>query len=384
MNTYPYAKIYLRLLLVAAILVMLAGSLSALAYFGNIMANIRHYKANDTLVVDTKNLADELDAASEIVRSFIRRDKPFDFEAKLRKQKIEISETARFGGKQVERLESYLAMARAGSDELKAELLKGFQAAIDHLRASAQSALNQVEPSNTTALPASKSRETAAQAQVRAQVYPHLYDQEALAEIQLEELASVVSFLRNDVRMYGLSGTAVASGASAADELQTLTKLVSDEIRKYEQEQRDLTARHSNETTLPTTAPIAAPVTPSTKAISLGRFLAHLSVCEKLAKGKITRGWIIDRELKKTGDSISNFRFQQRERLAILRSQNLTAAGMGAGAILAAILVALLLLIVRDFLSALVDTAMNTGATAETLEKIRRGEPPSASPPGEV
>ncbi len=185
MKKYSYAKIYLRLLLIVAISVLLLGFGVASTYLVEMAGNIQSYRAtkSDALVIDTVNLAEELDAASGIVRSFTRRAERFDFETKLSRQKIEIGERARFKGKQVDVLESYLGIAREGRTELKAELLKGFQAAIDQLKASAEASLNQVEPTTTAStlstVPAvSKTSEAGA----RAQTYPHLYSQEALSE----------------------------------------------------------------------------------------------------------------------------------------------------------------------------------------------------------
>lgn len=371
MKKYSYAKIYLKLLLVVTVLVLLAGFGVAFLYFLEVTGNITKYRAikNEPLVMDTKNLANELNAASEIVRSFTRRVQRFEFETKLSKQKIEISETARLRGRQIDKLESYIGVAREGAVELKAELLKGFQGAIDQLRASAQSALNQVEPTNSTVPPISKRGEIVA----HAQAYHHLYDQESLAEIQLDELASVVSFLRNDVRAYNLSATAAATGTSAADELQALTKLIRDEADKYQREQSDLAASHSSDTQA-NQPPTSTPLTPSARAEYLSRFLDHLSVCETLANSKITRGWIVDGEFQKAENVISNFRSQQGERLAVLGSQILNGITLVGSTMLASITIALILLIIRDFLSALVDTAVNTGATVDTLEKMRRGE----------
>ena len=52
----------------------------------------------------------------------------------------------------------------------------------------------------------------------------------------------------------------------------------------------------------------------------------------------------------------------------------LNGAVLAGSRMLAAITIALMLLIIRDFLSALIDTAVNTGATVDALDKIRRGE----------
>jgi hypothetical protein len=43
-------------------------------------------------------------------------------------------------------------------------------------------------------------------------------------------------------------------------------------------------------------------------------------------------------------------------------------------AVLLTAIAALILLIIRDFFSAIIDMAVNTGATASTLDKIRQGD----------
>ncbi len=82
----------------------------------------------------------------------------------------------------------------------------------------------------------------------------------------------------------------------------------------------------------------------------------------------------MDASIEKAAKEITAFHDKQREDRTRLKVQ-MTAKGLlAASTFFGSAVGALLLLILRDFLSALIDTAANTGATVEVLERIRKGE----------
>jgi hypothetical protein len=185
--------------------------------------------------------------------------------------------------------------------------------------------------------------------------------------MQNDELNAAVSFLRKGPQSDIVTYISPQVGMrTAADELQALLQLIQLDLQWLpEGRQKHLT---DEEQATPATA------TTSTKEAVLRRFLNQLSLCGQLAKVNIGRGWIVDIQIEKAENEITSFRAEQVERLAYLRSDMLHCTMLTGVAVLLTAIVALMLLMIRDFLSALIDTAVNTGATANTLDKMRQGD----------
>lgn len=368
MKKYFYAQTYLRVLLLLAAWVVIGGVAFASIQVMGILSDIHDYQISKhaPLIIDTQGLVNELDAASDVVRAFTSKSQPYDFASELKKRNIENGEAAELRHQQIDSFENYLQIARNDSNDLKMELLKDFQATLNDIETAVRSVLNSAESgSATTASGTAAVRERQPEAQAKG-LRRQLYSPEALAEIQFDELNMAVSFLRkgpqNDIANYI---SPQAEMRAAADELQALLQLIHQEATRLKEEQQVHLITNEEQA-----APIL--VTASTKVAVLRRFLNELSLCEELAKVNISRGWIVDAQIDKAENSITRFRAERSERLSSLRSQMLHSAMLTGISVLSTAIVALLLLMIRDFLSALIDTAVNTGATVNALDKIRQ------------
>jgi len=343
MNKYLYARIYLRALLILAVLVALAGLTFASVQVVWILSDIDAYQVAKSapLSVDIEGLDNELKLASVVANSFVSQNTQnapsgeYNFAIELKKRNIKISEATQLRPAQIEGFESCLRIARDDSAKFKTDLLNEFTATLNDIETSVRSVLK-VEPVLKV-----QSSETRHQ----------LFSPEALAVMQFHELDAAVSFLKNgpqgDIRSYISPQVGMRT---AADELRALLQLIRvDQLTDVEQ------------------------ATPSTKGEVLERFLSELTLCEQLAKVNISRDWVIDTRMENLENNVTSFRAEQKARLTNLRSEMFHCATLTVVALLLTAIVALMLLIIRDFFSALIDTAVNTGATANTLDKMSQG-----------
>jgi hypothetical protein len=367
MNKYIYARTYLRLLLILTVVVVIAGLSQMCFYLTGVVSDYHGYQIakNSAAIVNTKGLVNELEFTSVVVSSFTHQPKRYEFATALKKWHIESSEAAQLRYGQIDGFEWCLGVARNDSRELKSQLLEEFLATLNDIENIVRSVLNTTETGSTnTASGTSVAGESHAPAE-SSEPRQQLLSPEALAQIQFDELNAAVSFLRkgpeNDVHAYI---SPQAGMRTAADELQALVEFIRAYSQVVLQEERQVHFAPDKEQLTTGTEP--------RKVAVLQHFINQLVLCGELAKVNVSRGWILDGEIEKAENSIMSFRTEQSERLASLRSDMWHNATLAGGAVLSTAIVALILLIIRDFLSALIDTAINTGETANAVDRLRQ------------
>jgi hypothetical protein len=307
------------------------------------------------MTIDTEKLVNELKRTSVVVGSFTLqyRDTPTapplgisgdGFVAELKKRNIGIGDAVELKSSQIDDLKSCLQAARNDSEKCKAELLKEFLGTLQDIATPVKSVLNNAAGGSAIAISPQVGMRTAADElqallqliQLDPKSGQQIFGPEALEKMQFDQLNEAVSFLRK--------GSQSDGGAY--------------------------------------------------RRAVLPLFLNQLSLYEQLVKVNIRREWIFDALVEKTESEAASFlaegserlaglKTKQSERLASLRSDMFQCAMLSGVAVLGTAIVALMLLILRDFLSALVDTAVNTGATATTLDKMRQGDTGSTATPEE-
>ena len=375
---YFYARTYLRALLILAALVVILGIAFASVQLVWIVSDLHNYQIskNAPLTVDTKDLIDELKYTSVVVDSFILQLQHHesggamqaladDFDAGINKRDIGVGVATRLRREQIDGFESCLQVARNDSTTFKTELLKEFLATLNDIETSTLAVLN-APKGGLTDSGKSGVRERHPQSQ-SDETKQQLFSPQALVEMQSEDLNAAVSFLRKGPQPDIVSYISPQVGMrTAADELQALLQFIQLDLQRLPEE------RQSHLTDGEQVVPAVAGT--STKEAVLRRFLNELSLCEQLAKVNVGRGWIVDGQIEQAQNRITSFRTEREATLVSLRTHILNCAMLAGIAALLTAIVALILLMIRDFLSALIDTAVNTGVTANTLEKIRQGD----------
>lgn len=361
MKKYPYAQLYLKLLLVVTVLCLsLAVCLACICgHFLISRYNLYGATKKAPLNADTGRLSSEISTATDVVRQFTRRTEAFAFESELSKYNIEIASHANVQVGKIDDYERYLDATTKAGGELKQELLSAFHAAINQLRDAAQTALRSLDET---------ARRNAARSQpvTRPQVnetgverVAHLFEPKVLERARLESIMWAASFLKNEVSVYSPSPEARSLGWNAAGQLQALLELLRRESESIAKVYEQAKAR-------PQTSTETEP-TVSERASMLRDFIDRLNACDRLAVESFTTGWRLDAEVDRAKEVVMSYRVEKGKRLVELKEEVSATVFRDGVWILTLITAALVLLILRDFLSAMIDTAINTGMTANLL-----------------
>src|ERR1035438_4507937 len=149
MNKYPFARQYLRALLILAVVVALVGLTFASIQLVRIVSDIHAHQVskNAPLTIDIEGLNNELRLASVVVNSFVYQNTKnapsgeYNFASELKKRNIKISQVTQLRPEQIEGFESCLQVARDDSARFKADLLNEFMATLNDIEAPARAVL---------------------------------------------------------------------------------------------------------------------------------------------------------------------------------------------------------------------------------------------------
>ena len=368
MRKYPYAKIYLALLAAAAICVALIGVGSFVMWCAGAASDFHKITTtkSEPFETDTKGLVEEVNSATEIVRTFLARQEPFNFEKEIAAMHIPISQHASLSPSETTELRKLIERSKDGSDELKTELLRKFEESISQLRDSAQGALDELEAKENSKLKSARAASTTPAVR-KVESLAHLFQPDSISDKDEAALTEAATFLKRRIGDYTPSQSASALGNAAAEHLISLMKLLEQEKENYRREMEQWSSIREKQDK-------SQEMTPSQRMAYLREFITKLNYYERAVKQNIVKGWIIDSQLAATSQQLRNFEADKQERIAGFNASAKMNLYKAAVSLISALTISLLLLIVRDFLATLVDTALNTSSTVEILDKIRNGE----------
>lgn len=348
MRKYRFAKFYLTGLLVAAILVAAIGALVGL-YYGSesIQAIFRSQSLEKKpVLIDTASVFDAFQETTEILNKnhLVPSTQAIRFDREIQKGKpthLSLKEIADF--------EVVITQMAASVSTFKQQCMSKIQANLEKIIAGSQSAL----PINT------KSTNPTLLAYHKNATRPQLlFVDGVVSDTDIEILKQCGDFLKLQVRNYTPSTSAQTLAVKADADLRVLIAFLMNQLQAL---------RDSREIiTMPTSTQIAQ-VNPTEQEMRIREFLSYLQRIEEAVESVIAKEWVVDREMA------SARKTAQEARLNILREiadANRRAKECGKQMVIwvvISLVAALLLLVIRDFMSALIDTAANTGGMLDLL-----------------
>jgi hypothetical protein len=186
-----------------------------------------------------------------------------------------------------------------------------------------------------------------------------IYDSEVLTKDTFEELQSVSSFLATQVSRYTPSKDAQRLANNASTNLQVIIELMIADIK----------AGALRENSLPQLEDSNSAVTqsPSEREALIREFIRRIELSASIVKQNGLKGWRLDRAIDEAQGACTEAIAERKQALAALKNAAWTNLAYGGMFLLAAVVSSLLLMVVRDFMAAVIDTAANTREMADRL-----------------
>jgi hypothetical protein len=186
-----------------------------------------------------------------------------------------------------------------------------------------------------------------------------LFTSGALTSKDLETLRSVGVFLRDKTASYSPSRRAQGLARAADRGLQDVIEMIEGELQAGERERKYF--RGHNQGRPSSAAGVGE------KQQLIGEFIDILVACRDTVAKITLADWRIDGVITTARTAIHAHLEKSREEMALLRQLRSESIIGAAAKLLGSLIVAILLLVIRDFMSALIDTATNTRGMLERL-----------------
>ena len=336
MRKYPFAKLYLLLLLILACLSAL-WAIVALLMSGSIIV-AKHVELSrakgSAITVDTDTLYSQMSEAAAIARAI---NSSYQY-TPTSPPGIALLRTAELRGREIVVLQETVAEYHKQLPSLKSAILETFTTQISGLEDAARSRLGQLSPQKTaTPLPATRTR---------------LYAASALSRQSLAAVQSVSQFLDKGVPYYTPSEPALVAAKTADANVRQVVEV-------YE---RDLAAmQQSRDSSLTTQNPTAS--TPKPQVEMIAEFLDRIQTARAIVHDTLGDEWVVELSLEAAGQACR----KHFDAVKSLQMALQVAYRESIKQLLLFLGISTLLLVVRDFLSAAIDTAQNTGVMRDSL-----------------
>jgi hypothetical protein len=353
MKRYPFAKLYLTIMVVLASVCALAGLAAFIINIPAIsrMAGDLRDSKKKPIIVDTKALVEQMNEAVNVVKHVNPA-----FSPRLPDTgRLPIATSASIKGRDMPRLHSLVNRYDNLIPILKQELLSSFDAQILAFETAAHERLNQIyaaQPPSTTSsapdnpvsnLPMARSR---------------LYEESILSHDSRDAIKDVSSFLKNDIQHYLRSPAAKDAALAANNNIIAIWAVYENDYNIWS---RMRAVRR--ELSLQPPRSESPPANTISEIVVLRTFLRNLENCKLAVHRELTSRWIIEQMLSDIKKNLNIHETQIK-----LQSSALISRCVSVGKhVLWCISSGLFLLIIRDFLSAAIDTAQNTGAVKDSL-----------------
>lgn len=349
MKKYRFAKFYLAGLLVAAILVLVIGVLVGLYYASeSASAFIRSRTLlKEPVEIDTASVFDAFQETTDILSAnqlVHTTATAYRFDRQVPKGK-----SAQLSLSQINDFESVIGQMSGNVSQLRQRSISKLRESIDQMIAGSRAAL---PPQNSP--PIQRQMPT----QRTARHLPLLFVDGSISSADVEMLKLWSGFLELRIRSYTPSANAQTLATRANVDLQALIVFLMKQIDLLTQSKAFVIATPvvNNE-----------PINPNERENRIREFMSLLQRFEDSIDDVIAKEWVIDRELETAKKSAQDAKAAIHRRIDEAKQQAVRNAIDMARWIVGALIAALLLLVARDFMSALIDTAANTGGILEKL-----------------
>jgi len=348
MKKYRFAKFYLTGLLVAAILILVIGVLVGLYYASeSASAFIRSRTLlKEPVEIDTASVFDAFQETADILSAnqLVPAATAYRFDRQVPKGK-----SAQLSLSQINDFESIIGQMSGNVSQLRQRSISKLRESIDQMIAGSRASL---PPQNSSPI----QRQMPTQRTTRH--LPLLFVDGSISSTDVEMLKLWSGFLELKIRSYTPSANAQTLATRANVDLQALIVFLMKQI--------DLLTQ-SKAFVITTPAVNNEPINPNERENRIREFMSLLQRFEDSIDDVIAKEWVIDRELETAKKSAQDAKATIHRRIDEAKQQAVRNAIDMARWIVGALIAALLLLVARDFMSALIATAANTGGILEKL-----------------
>jgi hypothetical protein len=337
-------------MVVCAAIVMLIGFLVLIAGLCTSVGALKRAAAAKAEMVemDTKSIGEELNVVHSKVSSITWNTAMVPATEMPVTNGFPVCEKAVLTSKQRMAFMSYLEKVGATVEQMQKRYIAACDDAMEALYTAGYEALQKKTQERTGA---QRSQEpTLKNTEKRGRGGGRLYVSEAFKESDLDRLDSVAKFMSEGIATYTPNKRAQEMGRDAGIHIENILKLIENEYAKeaWSQVQEQLSTKS----------------TPSNKEALIEEYIVKLNYCRETVRNLALKGWKIDVQLEKLRSQLDYHESRINEHVVAERADARKAAAVAILTFVVAYVVALLLLVLRDFLAATIDTATNTGATA--------------------
>lgn len=348
---YRFAKLYLGLLLICAGLVCAYGIVTTTLGFGAaVTASGKLRKAKDQVtVIDTGSIVQQLKVTYSLVAPIAKRNKQSSVPDLPEATAFPVDRSAMLTPKELEAFVAYIDDAQTTVRLLRGGILLEFDSSIEAMIRAAEKALG----------PGSHESVSKRADWTSSMAYKGLFTSGAIASKDLETLRSVGVFLRDKTASYSPSRKAQDLALAADKGLQDVIKLIEGELQAGERAERRFRGRDQNRRGMASGR--------GEKTQLIKDFIEILSTSRATAISITLMDWKIDGVIAAARTGTSDHYAELREEMASLRQLRYRSITDAVVKLLGSLIVAILLLVIRDFMSAVIDTATNTRGMLERL-----------------
>ena len=359
MKKYYFAKFYLTALLIIAIFIAVAGVCRGL-YLGN--EAVKAYSLSQslpkkTVSIDTQTVFDVFRETTEILNRnhLVSTTQSVRFTPEVQKDK-----PAQLALKEITDFESALQQMSTDVSNLKHQSILRIQENLEKLLTGSLSALP------TPSTPLSAPTPTI----LKAVEHPFLlFADSEVFEKDILILKQCSDFLRLRVRSYTPSEKAQTLAINTDTNLQVLIDFLMNQTQAIKASKAIIMVSSSSRITAET---------PSEREERIREFILYLQRIEAAVEYVMIKEWTIDQEIASAQKSAKEARINILTEISIAKQRANTLVISMAELITASLTIALLLLVIREFMSAVIDTASNTGGMLNKLtgeNKDKSGTP---------
>lgn len=351
---YGFARFYLAGLLVCAVILSLGGVIGAGWYWyraasARVSASVLRTKA---YVINTESVVTELSTTVRLLGNRLGSSRLGSATVPTANG-FGVAKCAELRPESLVGFQGYLNQVAETRDMLKVMLGSEIERSLRTLIAAAEGSLPK---------PPTREVRPARPVPIQYGVPDRIYDRAVLTDETLGSLRAVSEFLGSRVTKYTPSRDAQRLADSANTNLQTIIDLMVADLKSGFTHDR-------TEATFERTESIEAR-TPSEREALIVEFIRILEGSISTVKQNGLTGWRLDSALENAhAECIEAIATRDRE-LAALRGAAWTMFGIGWIVLLSALLGSLLLMVVRDFMAAVIDTAANTREMSDRLSSI--------------
>ena len=345
MKQYKLAPLYQWGLLIGSVLVFGFGAVRGLVSVAPVYSDIARERSRP-LEMDTKQLVDGFQETSDIVMRAIGSTVSASQLSAPQPNGFAVNMYAKLSPREIKKLKQYITDIAAARDQYKTFLTKEFDQRISTLMVAA-----------TAALPTAERKPSSVSSLTPSHLYDTLYDTGAISEKELTDLRGVAGFLESRIGDYTPSRQPQQIAVEASKELSKLINFLDEEIRRQKE--------HPIAQEAPQNTP-KAELPPKEELIR--EFIDKLNSCQDVVHAVLLSKWKLDETIQEARKMVND----KDEKIAVLAVARNLAVINSAMIFIICTIVAFLLLMIRDFMTATVGVASDL---SRLMSRIEPGPP---------